>query len=78
MTIKFNNIEFINYEKENFSEICKKLDDKITPLYIGDNKDIIELIKIQSGYTLMFGNTKNTVGMQEFINILIEINNLYL
>lgn len=86
LSSKLKNVKFLKYEKNSFISQCATIDSKTVLLYIGNNEDIINMDKFKNGYTILITSSKNhscktvdiTIGVQEFIDILTEINNLYL
>lgn len=86
LSSKLSDVDFLKYEKEKFNEMCNNIDDKITLLYIGNNEDIINMEKFQKGYTILIDSSKKqscktvdfTIGTQEFMDLVLETNNLCL
>ena len=62
------------------------MEEKSTALYIGNDKNILKLDKIKKGYTIYLTNEENgknklidfNLTAEEFNNIILETNNLYL
>lgn len=86
LSSKLKNIKFLKYEKNSFINQCATIDSKTELLYIGNNKDIINMDKFKNGYTILIASSKNhsckivdiIMGAQQFIDFLTEINNLCL
>lgn len=82
---RLKNIEFLN-DKESIIEVCDNMEEKSTALYIGNDKNILKLDKIKEGYTIYLTNEENgknklidfNLTAEEFNNIILETNNLYL
>ena len=82
---RLKNIEFLN-DKESIIEVCDNMEEKSTALYIGNDKNIRKLDKIKEGYTIYLTNEENgknklidfNLTAEEFNNIILETNNLYL
>ena len=83
---RFKNIKFLKYEKNSFINQVNTIDKETIFIYIGNNEDIINMDKFKDCYTILIVSSKNhscktidfTLGAQEFIDTIIEINNLCL